>query len=261
MSVVEPDGSVLSVRECLARSYVLSERGQEDLARDEDAEVRYALAKNVGTLPGAQLRLARDAGQTVRCALASSAAVALEAQLVLARDDSANVRSALAQNPAATVQAQEVLVRDEISYVRQDLAGNTGCAPSTQLALREDPEGYVRSALAKNPAATAQVQRLLSKGDHYDRSGLAWNAALLPELVHSLAADADGYVRLMLAKNQSVVLDAAFPLSFLKLSEAGKALVAASTRTIDPEVLTALEASWAGTLEELLETIKEFTSA
>lgn len=174
-----------------------------------------------------------NAGERYDFARSSKVQGRLDVQHDLAGDPETDVRVALASNMGVEIEVQHRLARDARTRVRWNLA-----------RFVVDP----------------QVQRGLAQDTSEVRRGLAWSRTLEPCVALALAGDDEPEVRLVLAKNSAVALSSAFPVRFLEESCRGRALIShvLASAQLDPEVATALRGSWSGTLDELVETAKEF---
>ncbi len=200
----------------------------QQLAKDEDWEVRDILAKNaaLAQLPDAALQLAQDKDKYVRYALIRNTALARFPETIqqLAKDEDENARKALAEN-TALAQFPDIaiqLAQDEDEDVRRALVKNTALAqlPDAALQLAKDESWCVRDSLAENGALEhfPDIAQQLAK-DKYEnvRLALAVNAALaqLPDAALQLAKDESYYVRDALAENTALAQlpDAALQLA------------------------------------------------
>lgn len=214
----------------ISRGHLDDETQLAILAADLDLT---ALAANVNLIPEVQEALAAKSA-ALREVLANNPSLHAELQLLLARDTSYDVRAAVAANAAISEDIQHLLARDGDWMVRMHLASSKALLVELQPVLAADSDFSVREHIA---------------GRH----------DLLPDLVRALASDAEGCVRQSLAQNRSVELDGSFLVACLDLSDRGRQLVCArlSKEELDPEALNALQWTWTGTLDELVETTKE----
>jgi len=180
--------------EVLASNPVLA--GQ--LARDNDWDVRWGVAKNKSTPPAALKQLAGD--------------------------EDWKVRKAVARNASTPPAALEQLTRDCVWKVRRGVAGNTSTPPALLEQLATDEDRKVREGVAGNNGTPPAVLEQLAADKSWDvRWGVVHNKATPPAVLEQLARDSDRLVREGVARNESTPLEVLKQLARDNVSDVQKA--------------------------------------
>jgi hypothetical protein len=115
------------------------------LAQDEDADVRYRVARNAHTPVETLSSLAHDADVNVRCCVARNTQASAETLNALAQDADVYVRYYVASNAHTPVETLSSLAQDAVVSVRRRVAKNTHTPAETLNALAQDADDDVRS--------------------------------------------------------------------------------------------------------------------
>ena len=210
-----------------------------NLAENENCNVRWAVAGNKNTPIEFLAVLAQDEERGVREQIALNASTSAELLAVLANDDVYEVRTAVAINGNTSADVLAMLAKDKYFFVRCAVAENENTPKETLAVLADDCYLGVRQNVAGNKNAPKEALVMLSKDYNewvskraedalrernkklgkennmilsldvttlpYDvRMTMAENKESPLELLEVLACDSDGDVREEIAKNESV---------------------------------------------------------
>lgn len=173
-------------------------------------------------------------------------------------------RRHLAKGPDVKEEHQILLAHDKDTRTRKLLALQQCLSAGVQRALATDADEEVRADLAMNSSLLLELQEVLVLDPSVQvRGHLALNSTLTPETHLRLAHDSNRSVRWYLSQNSDATFAEGFPISCLDLSEKGAAFASAHLEEagLNLEEVWPLRDGWAGTLEELVETAKEFAVA
>jgi hypothetical protein len=107
-----------------------------ELARDEDSEVRRAVADNRSTPVELLTQLAQDAAYGVCYAVARNPNTPAEALTKLARDENWDVRYCVAKHPNTPAEVLAELAKDEDEAVRRAVARNPNTPKPEEEGIR-----------------------------------------------------------------------------------------------------------------------------
>jgi hypothetical protein len=175
---------------------------------------------------------------------------------------SINARTKLAGSRGLSSELQEELLRDEALRVPRALAHNPSAAPGVLAELARSSDAATRKLVATNRTTPPAALKELA-GDELEevRAALAENTTS-GEAQALLSRDLSSSVRWHLRRNRRLA-HAELPVEFLETFEKGRAAVARALEyaEVDPETAKALRRSWVGTLEELVETARDFSGS
>ena len=174
----------------------------EELAEDEDADVRYAAAENPNIPTEVLMRLAEDEDRYMRSAVSRNPRIPAEVLKKLAVDEDGEVRYEAARNSSNPVEALRKLAENKDEYVRRGVAYNSNTPAEVFMKLAEDEDRYVRFAVASNPNTPIEALRKLAENkDEYVRKGVAYNSNTPAEILMRLAEDEEIEVRYSVVSN------------------------------------------------------------
>ncbi len=127
------------------------------LARDEDPDVRKAVAQNLNTPVEILTTLASDGDQYVRAAVAGNPNTPLEMLVVLTKDEHAGARAAVAGNPNTPVEILMALAKDGDVNVCIAIVRNPNTSLEILTTLARDGDENVRIAIASNPNIPEEI--------------------------------------------------------------------------------------------------------
>ena len=116
----------------------------EELAGDEEAKVRYEVAKNPNTPIDILTKLAEDENSDVRWEVVHNPNTPADILRELAEDKEWYVRYEVARNPNTTVDILRKLAEDEDWRARQAVADNSRTPVEILMKLAEDKDEWVR---------------------------------------------------------------------------------------------------------------------
>ena len=174
----------------------------EELAEDEDANVRYAAAENPNAPAEALRKLAEDDDWTVRIEVVRNPRTPIDILKKLAEDEDMQVRIAVAKNPRTPVEAIMKLAEDEDWAVRITVARNPKPPAEVIRKLADDEDTDMRSAVANNPRTPVEVLKKLAEDENWGvRSAVSRNPRTPVEVLKKLAENKDWIVRSTVANN------------------------------------------------------------
>ena len=174
----------------------------EELAEDEDDDVRWEVAKHPRTPAEALRKLAEDGGMWVRSAVSRNPSTPVEVLMKLADDGDWEMRQEVARNPSIPVDILRKLAEDENWEVRREVARNPRTPAEVFMKLAEDGDKYVKEAVTNNPNTPVEaLRKLAGDGDKYVREGVAKNPRTPVEVLRKLAED-ENWVVSYSARNQ-----------------------------------------------------------
>ena len=135
----------------------------EELAENEDKDVRETVAENPKTPVELLKKLAGDRDLVVRHNVALNTSTPVDILMKLAEDEEKWVRFAVARNPNAPAEALKKLAEDENWRVRRAVAENSRTPVGVLTKLAEDEVRDVRRAVAENSRTPVGVLRKLAE--------------------------------------------------------------------------------------------------
>jgi hypothetical protein len=157
---------------------------------------------------------------------------------------------------------QDVLAADPVSVIRAALAERPDLTGRVSRLLAFDLETFVRRTLASNPALDLPASRVLMRDpDDFVVSALALKTEH-PEVLKELGFLTSRRVQRALVANAAVELHPSMALQALLGDVRGLLFVHEALRDagIDPEVTSAFQTSWEGTLTELIDVARDFAA-
>ena len=168
----------------------------EELMKDEDVEVRKAVAKNPSTPVDILKKLTDDKDKDVRKEVAKNPKTPVDILKKLAGDEVVDVRWEVAINPNTPVDILRKLVEDKDCIVRITVARNLRTPADILMTLAGDKSWRVRFAVASNPKIPADILRKLAKDKDKDvKQRVAKHPNTPAEVLRKLAVDEDLIVR------------------------------------------------------------------
>jgi len=172
------------------------------LAEDKDSLVRMRAAENPNTPAEVLRKLGEDNNYGVRHGVATNPHTPAEAFTKLAEDEHKEVRWGVARNPSTPAEAFTKLAEDIFLDVRHAVAENPRTPAEILTKMADAKDSRVRYEVTQNPSTPAEVLRKLAEDEDRDmRSGTAWNSSTPVEVLRKLAEDEDKWVRLAVARN------------------------------------------------------------
>ena len=168
----------------------------EELMKDEDVEVRKAVAKNPSTPVDILKKLTDDKDKDVRKEVAKNPKTPVDILKKLAGDEVVDVRWEVAINPNTPVDILRKLVEDKDCIVRITVARNLRTPADILMTLAGDKSWRVRFAVASNPKIPADILRKLANDKDKDvKQRVAKHPNTPVEALRKLAVDEDLIVR------------------------------------------------------------------
>ncbi len=209
------------------------------LAKDEDYHVRGAVASNEGTPPETLTHLAGDAEDWVRYAVARHMNTTPETLARLAMDTETTVRRVVAQNQRKQSKALAHLAYDQDVLVRWYVAMNPDTPSDALIHLASDPMDMVRSMVNSNINKPAEAStRPVIMQDASTRERAADDERTPANTLAILARDKAMDVRRKVAMNPNAPLEALERLAGDKDSDVR--VKVASNKNTPADVLTHL---------------------
>ena len=164
----------------------------EELAEDEDPEVRYEVAKHPNTPVDILTKLAEDEDSYVRREVAKKLWTPIEALKKLAEDENDDVRWEVVRNPKTPIEALKKLAEDKDSRVRYGVAINPNTPVEALRKLAEDENDGIRREVSENPNTPVEALRKLAEDEYVSaRKGVAENPNTPADILRKLAEDED----------------------------------------------------------------------
>lgn len=180
----------------------------EELAEDEDKDVRERVAMNPRTPAEVLRKLAEDEDWYVRYEVVMNPKTPVEALRKLAEDKNWHVRAGVASNFSTSVDILRKLAEDKNSAVRQEVAINPNAPAEALKKLARDEEKWVRSAVARNLSTTVDILRKLAEDKDWNvREKVAKNPKTPIDILRNLAGDGDPDVRREVVRNPNTPVD------------------------------------------------------
>ena len=180
----------------------------EELAKDEDVDVRNKVAENLNTPVDILTKLAEDKDAGVRWRVARNPKTPVEALRKLAEDEDLYVRREVAKHPRTPVEALRKLAEDESSDVRKKVAENPRTPVELLRRLAEDENLDVKVSVIENPNTPVDILTKLA-GD--ENVNMRWRVTRNPktpvELLRRLAEDENKDVRIAVVNNPNTPVD------------------------------------------------------
>ena len=172
------------------------------LAEDEDVWVRKEVAKNPGTPAEALRKLAEDKNDDVRWKVSKNPNAPAEALKKLAEDEDVDVRADVADNPSTPIEILRKLAGDKNHTVRYRVADNPNIPVDILRKLAEDGDVDVRIAVVNNPKTPIEVLKKLAEDENWEvRKAVAMNPNTPVDILTKLAEDEVRDVRRAVAEN------------------------------------------------------------
>ena len=140
----------------------------EELMKDEDVEVRKAVAKNSSTPVDILMRLADDEDRNVREEVAINPNTPVELLRKLAMDEDEHVRWGVIRNPNTPTEVLRKLAEDDDCIVRITVARNSRTPADILMTLAGDKSWRVRSAVASNRNTPVDILAKLAMDEDDD---------------------------------------------------------------------------------------------
>ena len=198
------------------------------LANDNNLRVRESVANNPNTSIPSLENLARDKQKDVRFAVATRD---LPSHLLdlLAKDRANGIKELIANKDMLPVSTIEILAVDKNAYIRYLTAEHTNLSPSAFEILSKDDDFCVVAALLQNINLSDEIfQKLATQlAEHEDfryRLDPAKNPRTSAEILVKLAEDEDESVLKAVAINSHTPVDALKKLAINKSSEVRSSL-------------------------------------
>ena len=174
----------------------------EQLAYDEDIEVRRTVAKNDCTPTAALTYLATEADNNIRCKVATNNSTPASVLKQLAADADSYVRGRVASNAGTPIAVLEQLATDEDCNVRWWSANNANAPRALLAQMATDENTDIRWRIAANTNTPVDIlERLAMDEDRSVRGRIAENPNTSASVLECLAVDQNNIVRWYVATN------------------------------------------------------------
>ena len=181
----------------------------DELAEDEDTDVRYEFAKHPNTSVDILKKLAEDEIGDVRSAVAENPNTSTEVLMRLAEDEDWHVRREVAKNTKTPAEALKKLAEDKDEDVRYEVVKNSSNSVEVLRKLAEDEDEWVRMGVAKNPKTPTEVLMRLAEDEDANVRYMVANHPRTPvEALTKLAEDKNERVRYVVANNPNTPAEA-----------------------------------------------------
>ena len=178
------------------------------LAEDEDKDVRKEVAYNPKTPVEVLRKLAGDEDKDVRWGAIRNPNIPADILRELAEDKDERMRYEVARNPNTPIDILRKLADDEDRNVRQGVAENPNASAEVLRKLAEDEEKRVRIAVASNPNTPVDILRKLAEdGNEHVRQEVAYNSNTPIDILRKLAEDKYWNVREGVVENPNTPVD------------------------------------------------------
>ena len=162
----------------------------EELAEDEDKDVRKEVAKNPNTPVDILRKLAGDGDRFVKNAVLKNPNTPVDILRKLAGDGDWEVREEVAENPRTPAEVLKKLVEDENWEVRFAVASNPRTPVDILTKLAEDEDAGVRRGVAYNHNTPVDILRKLADDEYWDvRCAVAENPNTPVDILRKLVKD------------------------------------------------------------------------
>ena len=162
----------------------------EELAEDEDKDVRKEVAYNPNTPVEVLRKLADDENEHVRWGAIRNPNTPVELLRKLAEDKDERLRYEVARNPRTPVDILSKLADDEDRNVREGVAKNPNTPTNILRKLAEDKYSGVRRGVASNPNTPIDILRKLAEDENVNvRNGVAKNPNTPVDILRKLVED------------------------------------------------------------------------
>ena len=184
------------------------------LAKNENCEVRCAVAGNKNTPANMLTMLAHDKDEDVRSGVALNENTPVDVLVMLASDKDWWVRCVVASNKNTPIEFLTVLAQDEVCSVRSYVARNKNTPIEFLAVLAQDEERGVREQIALNESTSTELLAVLANDDVYEvRTAVAINGNTSADVLAMLAKDKYFFVRCAVAENENTPKEALVMLS------------------------------------------------
>ena len=181
----------------------------EELAEDEDFEVRQEVSKNPNAPAEVLRKLAEDEDWLVRKEVAEHPGTPAEALRKLAEDEDVDVRADVADNPSTPIEILRKLAGDKNHTVRYRVADNPNIPVDILRKLAEDGDVDVRIAVVNNPKTPIEVLKKLAEDEDWRvRRAVTYNPNTPVDILTKLAEDEDASVREGVTNNPRTPVEA-----------------------------------------------------
>jgi len=164
----------------------------EELAEDEDEDVRLRVARNANTPASVLEQLAADENWQVRFNVAENMNTPLSVLEKLAEDDERDIRNYVAKNENTSVSILEKLADDKDDYLRINVAEHKNTSVSVLEKLAVDENWQVREKVAEHKNTSVLVlEKLAEDENEYVREAVATNADTPASVLEKLGMSED----------------------------------------------------------------------
>ena len=176
----------------------------EELAEDEDEDVRLRVARNANTPASVLEQLAADENWQVRFNVAENMNTPLSVLEKLAEEDERDIRNYVAKNENTSVSILEKLVYDKDDYLRINVAEHKNTSVSVLEKLAVDENWQVREKVAQNNnTPVSLLEKLGNDEEQAVRYWVAQNENTPVSVLEKLAGDEEEDIRQQVAENKS----------------------------------------------------------
>ena len=176
----------------------------EELAEDEDEDVRLRVARNANTPASVLEQLAADENWQVRFNVAENMNTPLSVLEKLAEDDERDIRNYVAKNENTSVSILEKLADDKDDYLRINVAEHKNTSVSVLEKLAVDENWQVREKVAQNNnTPVSLLEKLGNDEEQAVRYWVAQNENTPVSVLEKLAGDEEEDIRQQVAENKS----------------------------------------------------------
>ena len=176
----------------------------EELAEDEDEDVRLRVARNANTPASVLEQLAADENWQVRFNVAENMNTPLSVLEKLAEDDERDIRNYVAKNENTSVSILEKLADDKDDYLRINVAEHKNTSVLVLEKLVADENWQVREKVAQNNnTPVSLLEKLGNDEEQAVRYWVAQNENTPVSVLEKLAGDEEEDIRQQVAENKS----------------------------------------------------------
>ena len=196
--------------------YDLSSEMSTIFARDEDEEVRSAVARNPGTSAEVLTLLSRDEDEDVRQNIAFNPSAPPDVLSRFVSDESSSIRlrAAAAEHPNIPIEVLNLLARSKEYFLRTFAARNPSMPIETLTILASDKHDRVRQSVAENPNTPSEILDIFERNEEeWVKEAKAKNPDTPAEELARLASDKGERLRSLVAENPNTPIETLLQLS------------------------------------------------
>lgn len=180
----------------------------EELAKDQDRDIRGAVAGNILAPASVLEALAKDRDGYVRYGLAQNPSAPASVLALLSKDKDVNTQLKVSINLNTGPDTLAQMSGSKIPEIRYNVANNRSTTPEVLMVLSKDRDEETRQAVANNPRApVAALAKLAWDKDSDVCKEVARNPSTPADLLAEMVTHSNDRVRLVIAQNENTPAD------------------------------------------------------